>query len=176
MDEHPGGLAADVLAGVRRAARDEDERAGGRGVELVAELEAHLALDHVQRLVLVRVGMQRRPLAGRSDGLEYGQAAPCLLAAHLEHHLSGQGVPDPPALTGSPDHRLWHSALLFPGSSPGLRQTTLDTGHDEHTHGLLTLTTGGRETSSLTRRLRGLPAIIGSPQPAQRATSKRRDR
>jgi hypothetical protein len=48
-------LVADALKGVRPAAGDEDERPDRPNLEVAAELEAHLALEHVQRLVLVRV-------------------------------------------------------------------------------------------------------------------------
>jgi hypothetical protein len=63
VNQQAGLVVTDVLEGVLRTARDERERAGTSHVELIAELEAHLAVDHVQRLVLVRVHVKGRPFA-----------------------------------------------------------------------------------------------------------------
>jgi len=92
MEEHSRRPVADVLPGVRRPAGDEDIRAGRPGVDLVAELESHLAVEHEDCVVLIRVRMQRRSLAGRNEVLECCQGAVGLLAARLEYQFYAQRV------------------------------------------------------------------------------------
>jgi hypothetical protein len=48
---------------MRRASRHEHKRARRRTAKVAAELETKLPLDHVPRLVLVGVGVERWPLA-----------------------------------------------------------------------------------------------------------------
>ena len=64
--EHPHGGGAVVRERVRDARRDEHERAGRRGDLLaVAELEGQLALEDVERVVLVSVDVRLEVAAGR---------------------------------------------------------------------------------------------------------------
>ena len=87
-----------------------NEPAGPPGLHLVGQLETHLAVEHVHRLVLIRVCVHRRSVAGRNDGLEREQSALRLLAARLEHHVCAQRGVDRLALTRSLEHRLCHAA------------------------------------------------------------------
>jgi hypothetical protein len=71
---------------VRDAAREEDERAGRGAGGLVAALEGELALEHVERLVLLIVHVQRRRGAGRDERFDEAEGAAGRLHGGLEDH------------------------------------------------------------------------------------------
>ena len=83
--DDPRRLGADVLKAVRRPTRHEHERRPLAHVgDVVAQPEPQRALEHVPRLVLAGVRVERRTVAGSDDVLEQRQRRVRLLAARLE--------------------------------------------------------------------------------------------
>jgi hypothetical protein len=67
-------------------------------MDIVAEAETKLALQHLPRLVLVGVAVKRRALSGRDHILEGGEATGGLFAAGLEGERSTNGTSNRRAL------------------------------------------------------------------------------
>jgi hypothetical protein len=86
------------------ATRDEDERPGRRIPQLPVELDPEGALERVEDLVAVLVGVERRALAGGGHALEGGQRAAAFLAPDLEHQLAADRVAHAVAFAGAEDH------------------------------------------------------------------------
>jgi hypothetical protein len=92
-------------------ARQERERAGLGAVARAAALDLERAAEHVERLVLVVVDMQRRPVAGRRVGLDQAQVLSGRGGGGLDRHLC-VGEPDPLALAGGHEGRADGRDLL----------------------------------------------------------------
>ena len=121
--DDPRRLRPDVLKAVRRPARHEDEGPRRRTRDLVAQPEAQLACEHVPRLVLVGVRMERRTVAGSDDVLEQGQRRGGLLRARLEGQRPAGGALDRQALPGLHDERDGPVAIGRPTSPSSWRMT-----------------------------------------------------
>src|SRR5215208_117237 len=82
--DHAHRLRALVLEAVHRPTRHIDEVADARGDPFLAEEDAALALDDVERLVLVAMDVGRWAAAGRDDRLHREVRAGCLGAGDEE--------------------------------------------------------------------------------------------
>jgi hypothetical protein len=123
--EEADGFVALRLPRVRRAARDEYERAGRRLFDPVSEPHAKCAVHNVDHFVERVVDVIRRPLPRRIQGLKHRQGAVRLRRASLEHDLSAERVLD--ALAGAQrkkDCTIRHmhvlTRCLVPGVGPVL--------------------------------------------------------
>ena len=101
--EHPGRVGEDAER-VRRAAGDEGERAGRRHDDLAVDLELDLAVEDVERLVLVDLHVHRRVRRRRHEVLGEAVGAAGLGGAR---HGGHQGVEEPGrlALVAAADQR-----------------------------------------------------------------------
>src|SRR5881296_907419 len=88
--QHPPGLRAAVLPGMRDAARHEGAGAGAADRDLVADLEGDLAAQDIGHLVAVMMQMERALCPGGNGFLEQHDAAPGRSAEQLERRRSAR--------------------------------------------------------------------------------------
>ena len=93
-------------------ARHVDDRPGRRILHLVAETEAHRALEHDEALAFVRVRMEGWAFAGGRDRLERQQLPVGLPAAQRKRDPAADRVGDRLAVAWAVDDGLWHFGLL----------------------------------------------------------------
>ena len=91
---------------MRRATRDEDERAYRRVEDVIAELDPVHPLERVDQLVLARVDMQGRPLPRGGGPLDRGDGAAAGVRHGLERRHGPGGVGDGKPLAGAEGERL----------------------------------------------------------------------
>src|SRR5262249_14255534 len=89
-DQHLPRFVAQALPGMREAARDEHERAGPADAPLLPELPSKLALEHVDRLVLPGVDVERWPVTRSRNCLHRRKCPAGLLAPDDEGDVSAQ--------------------------------------------------------------------------------------
>jgi hypothetical protein len=75
------GAAVAVAQRVRHAPGRDHRVSGAQHVDLVADPQRELALEHVEGLVAVAMDVERRLVAGRADHLDQGEGAAGLRAA-----------------------------------------------------------------------------------------------
>ena len=101
-DQEADGFVAACLPRVRDPARDEDEAATRRFLDLIGEPDAKCAVEDVDHLVEPVVHVIRRPLPRRVHRFEHRQRAARLRPASLEHDLRT----DPEALQALIDTKI----------------------------------------------------------------------
>src|SRR5262249_11335883 len=79
-NQHPGGLAALILEGMRRAARHVCEHASLGGQPFASNRKGNLAIEDVETFFFPAVDVQRWPAAWRNEGFKQSVFAAGILA------------------------------------------------------------------------------------------------